>query len=81
MSLTFEKALELAISMETAKKSVNVLQGAVHKVVNIGYYRCRKGHTSDECKLNAKCFNCGKISHIQRSCKASPQKPRRVTSN
>lgn len=65
--------------METARKSVNVLQGAgqseVHKVVN----RCRKGHTSDKCRLNG--AKCGKIGHIQRSCKASPQKPRRVTSN
>ena len=74
-SLTFEKALEIAISKETAKKSVNVLQGAgpseVHKIVNIVCYRCGKGHTADKCRLKgAKCFNCGKIGHIQRSSKA-----------
>ena len=69
-SLTFEKALELAISMETANKSINVLQGAgpseVHKVVNFVCYGCGKGHTADKCTADkcrlkgAKCFTVGK---------------------
>ena len=79
--LTFETALDIAVSMEAAKKNVDELQMQepiqVHKLIGIRCFRCRKDHPPDRCKFRtAKCFNCGKIGHIQKSCKNSFQRMR-----
>ena len=58
--LTFDKAMEIAVSMETAKKNVDELQAVpptVHKVCSLSCYRCGKNHLPDECNFKgAKCF-------------------------
>ena len=49
--LTFDKAMEIAVSMETAKKNVDELQAVpatVHKVCSLSCYRCGKNHLPDE---------------------------------
>ena len=83
-SLTFEKALELAVSLEMARKNVSELQALVtsHTTVNrlvkaVCYRRGRGGHQPDKCRFKqAKCLSCGKVGHIQRVCRTS-QKPDR----
>ena len=62
-ALTFEKALELAVSLETARKNVSELQGtamlqAVHRIANHACYHCgRGGHQPDKCRFKqVKCL-------------------------
>ena len=79
--LTFETALEIAVSIEAAKKNVDELQMQeliqVHKLTGICCFRCGKDNPPDRCNFRtAKCFNCGKIGHIQKSCKNSFQRMR-----
>ena len=78
--LTFDKAMEIAVSMETAKKNGDELQAmppTVHKVCSLSCYRCGKNHLPDECNLKgAKCFSCGKIGHIQKACRSVLPKKR-----
>ena len=85
-ALTFEKVLELAVSLETAKKNVSELQGtampqAVHRITNHVCYHCeRGGHQPDECRFKqAKCLSCSKVGHIQIVCRIA-QKPDKTTS-
>ena len=88
--LTFDKALEIATSMEAARTHIGeILSGCpqpaeVHKVVGVASqqgvscYRCRaKGHLADKCKFKgSNCFLCGKIGHIQQACRSSSRKPK-----
>ena len=57
-SLTFEKALELAVSLEMARKNVSELQASVtphttvNRLVKAVCYRCgRGGHQPDKCRF------------------------------
>ena len=89
--LTFDKALEIAISMEVAKQNVSELQSTiqpqqvdVHKMTTqppsaiASCYRCKGTHQPEKCKFRtAGCHTCGKLGHIQRACRSGPQQPRR----
>lgn len=85
-NLTFVKAFELAVSMETAAKDAEQLQRpdagaeAVHKVETRPFnstgrkcYRCHgKNHSSEMCYFkDAKCHGCGKTGHIKTACRAT----------
>ena len=93
--LTFEEALRIATSLETASRNAIELQAgetntqpAVLKVgkteapkVSLECYRCGKAHPPQSCKFRrATCRNCGKLGHIQRVCRSKPQAPSSETS-
>lgn len=83
-NLTFARAFEIALSMETAEKDTQQLRGhdshssVVHKVEVRPFsqrekkcYRCHgKNHSAQVCHFkDARCHNCGKIGHIKRACR------------
>lgn len=88
--LTFQKAVERALAMEAAKKSVAEAHASessvsdIHKVGAIGdtnvtqgnCYRCGSAkHASSVCPhIAAICFKCAKKGHIQRVCQANQQR-------
>lgn len=80
--LTFAKAFEITLNMETADRDARQLRGAesetvraasVHKVKLQGArncYRCKGKNHSNECHFKeTKCHNCGKIGHIKKACR------------
>ena len=85
--LTFAKAFEIALNMETADRDARQLRGmesenigaaSVHKVRIQGTkncYRCKgKNHHANECHFKeTKCHNCGKIGHIKKACRSKTQ--------
>ncbi|XP_027869143.1 uncharacterized protein K02A2.6-like [Xiphophorus couchianus] len=86
--LTFAKAFEIALTMETADRDTRQLRGAegewtseanIHKVRPVKTnmcYRCKgKNHNAHECHFKeTKCHNCGKIGHIRKACRTKVQK-------
>ena len=79
--LTFQRALDVARSHESAKKNVATLHGSqaaaavVHEVKAVSSspcYRCgRKGHLQTQCKFKtATCHACGKLGHIKPVCRS-----------
>ncbi|KAL1255447.1 hypothetical protein QQF64_013508 [Cirrhinus molitorella] len=83
-NLTFARAFEIALSMETAEKDTQQLRGhdshlgVVHSVSvqtpsqrGMKCYRCHgKNHSAQVCYFkDAKCHNCGKTGHIKRACR------------
>ncbi|UYV65610.1 K02A2.6-like [Cordylochernes scorpioides] len=83
-SLTLHKAIEIALALEAAAQDAKDLQSqrnpeVVKKIKQENYacIRCgSKDHKQDKRPhLKAKCFNCGKIGHLGRSClKRKPQR-------
>ncbi|XP_078253747.1 ER membrane protein complex subunit 2 isoform X1 [Rhinoraja longicauda] len=83
-NLTFARAFEIALSMETAERDTQQLRGhevrpnQVHKVdahtvkqTGRNCHRCNgKNHSPQVCRFkDAKCYNCGKTGHIKRACR------------
>lgn len=83
-NLTFARAFEIALNMETAERDTQQLRGQdsraepVHKVEARSFnakgrkcYRCNgKNHTLDVCHFKeVNCHNCGKTGHIKKACK------------
>ncbi len=83
-ALTFARAFEVALSMETADRDTQQLRkiedsvATVHKVNektthNQRYecYRCKgRNHNAQECYFkNAKCHHCGNTGHIRKACR------------
>ena len=85
-SLTFEKALKLAVAMETAMKDSLELRGKAKTIPPVNSirevpmqhkcYRCGKErHEPQECYFKDQyCRNCGKKGHIKRVCRGKPFK-------
>ena len=84
--ITFEDALNIATTMETATAGAQELMRetqerfAVHRVgiprtAASNCYRCGgTDHRSDSCRFKRSiCRNCGKLGHIQRACKSTGQ--------
>jgi len=82
-NLTFARAFEIALNMETTDRDTQQLRGAegelvgteaIHKVrpdKTKMCYRCKwKNHTANECHFKeTKCHNCGKIGHLKKACR------------
>ena len=89
-SLDLNKALELALGMETAAKNVRELQGMrrgaepqlqkdVYKIQREVMNNChrygKQNHKSAQCPFRtARCHNCGKVGHIKKVCR-QPRRP------
>lgn len=84
-NLTFDKAVKLAVAMETATKDSIELrrkpkpETEVNKISSEGRkqrkcYRCGKdGHDASECYFKDQyCRNCGKKGHVKRVCRSKP---------
>ena len=82
--LTFDKAFELALALESADKNAKDLQPTASPTVNRVQHkkichRCGDKHSAADCKFKtAECRKCGKKGHIARACrsKSSTQEPR-----
>lgn len=81
--LTFERALEIAVSMEAAKQHVTEIQtgtGSGHHGIDVHYgklccNRCGGNHRADTCKFKtSKCFLCGKMGHLQKVCRSASKR-------
>lgn len=81
-TLTFQRAVELAVSMETASREAHQLSGSLTvnalslsktKTANNKCKRCGKdNHSDDDCWFKVKiCNTCGKKGHISRVCRKS----------
>ena len=82
--LTLEKAVNIAVGMETAAKDTEEFQGRLSSSLGVhgvfaACYRCRNtNHSANTCRFKSvNCRNCGKQGHIQRVCrsKTKPSKP------
>lgn len=82
--LTFARAFQIALSLETAERDTQQLRGhdthpgQVHRVDShvtnqterTCYRRHSKNHSPQVCHFkDAKCYNCGKMGHVKRACK------------
>ncbi|XP_028416384.1 uncharacterized protein K02A2.6-like [Dendronephthya gigantea] len=84
-SLTFEKALKVAVAMEAATKDLVELRGKAKTELPVytmretpkqhRCYRCGKeGHDSQQCHFKDQyCRNCRKKGHIKRVCRGKSQ--------
>lgn len=87
--LTFKKAYDISIAMESASKDIHDIQhrpsnqpkpisvqNAVQKVTSKPCYRCGgKTHSSTVCRFkDATCHHCGKKGHIDRACLSKQKK-------
>ena len=88
-NLTFDKALEMAQSHETAVRNARTLQTGTNESVHTlqkfqhsndgsgsdSCYRCgRHGHAPMRCRFRSfKCHQCGRIGHIKAVCRSSSQ--------
>ena len=89
--LKFKKAFKLAWPIEMAEKDIRDLvvaqgQNTVNQVQKSGVthhmncYRCKRQHDPAMCKFkDAKCYGCGKIGHILKSCTNKKQSPTQST--
>ena len=82
--LTYEKALEMAQSIEAAAKDVQKLQPmpsvqTVHRsqkqfISSSQCYRCGGNHSSNSCRFRSvTCRACGKRGHIAKVCRSRPK--------
>nr|XP_055071051.1 uncharacterized protein K02A2.6-like [Misgurnus anguillicaudatus] len=80
-TLTFQRAVELAVSMETASREAHQLSGsltvnALSLLKNKTANKCKRcgkdNHSDDDCWFKDKnCNTCGKKGHISRVCRKS----------
>ena len=74
-ALSFDKAFELALALESADKNAKDLQPTSLTTVNQvqhkkNCYRCGDKHSAADCKFKtAECRKCGKKGHIARACR------------
>ncbi len=70
-SLTFQKAVEIAVSMETAARESQQLSGSLQEKGGNKCYRCgRTNHNERDCYFKCQlCHNCGNKGHISRVCR------------
>lgn len=84
--LTLHKAIEIAVSMESARKYSKLMLGAqtsgsetsVHRLpLKRECYRCGStGHQADKCQFkNKECFKCRRIGHTRRKCRKEESRP------
>lgn len=84
--LTLHKAIEIAVSMESARKYSKLMLGAqtsgsetsVHRLpLKRECYRCGStGHQADKCQFkNKECFKCRRIGHTRRKCRQEESRP------
>ena len=74
--LTFEKAKDLAMSMEMARSDLKLMSGAEsdQRIHNVHYkhlkcYRCGDNHMIKDCKMKSvKCFKCKTFGHYASNC-------------
>uniref|UniRef100_A0AAQ4P6G0 CCHC-type domain-containing protein n=1 Tax=Gasterosteus aculeatus aculeatus TaxID=481459 RepID=A0AAQ4P6G0_GASAC len=86
--LTFARAVELAVNIETAHRDAQQLRKgddvtALHKIKERrrslseqeGCYRCKgKGHSASDCYYkDVKWHKCGNVGHIQKACRTGGQ--------
>lgn len=85
--LTYEKAREMAIAMETAVNDASTLKASqsaggssnakeVFKVSTKAEscYRCLGDHSPDSCVAKTwKCYVCRQVGHVARACKSKPR--------
>ncbi len=84
--LTFKRAFEIALAMETAARDAVELRSGEKMLVNKMFavckakkmqrselcYRCNKGgHKANQCRFKTEtCKKCNKIGHLQRACRS-----------
>ena len=78
-NLTLNQAIEIAVSIESARKYTKLMQepiiegfNSVHKLpVKRECFRCGSlYHTADKCSfINSECFKCHRIGHTRRMCR------------
>ena len=84
-TLTLEKAIEIAVSMESARKYSRLMPGTstsetetpIHRLPDRGEcYRCGSTtHLADRCHFRSKvCFKCGRTGHTRWKCRQEEER-------